>query len=99
MTPAFSRSMKYLSLLFLSSLLFSCASKGPGEKDLIKQASVEQHCPPSEIRILNKRSANGGASYQLQICGRQMYYYLIDGAFIDEHKYKPATWAAPTTNE
>lgn len=82
-------------LVFLFSI--ACASKGSGEKTLIQQASEEHKCPPSEISVLNKRQANGGATYQLNICGRQVYYYLVNGSYIDEQHYRPATPANPYT--
>ena len=78
------------------AFVFGCASKGSGEASLIQQASAEHKCPPSEISVLNKRAANGGATYQLNICGRQVYYYYVNGAYTEAGKYSaPVNVPAP----
>src|SRR5687768_15639714 len=79
--------MKLIYSAFALTLVFGCASKKVGEKDLMAQASAEHNCPPSEISVLNKKQANGGASYQLNICGRHVTYYRVNNSFVEASKY------------
>jgi hypothetical protein len=86
--------MKITFQFILAALLVSCASKSGGEKSLIQQASAEHKCPPSEISVLNKHESNGGASYQLNICGRQVTYYRVEGSYVEAKNYSGSAPAA-----
>ena len=78
---------KVFLILTFAILLISCASAmGYAEDDVVKTASVEHGCPVEKIKVIDKIEKMGNATYNLEICGKQIVYKRIGSVIMQADK-------------
>lgn len=83
---------KVILVLTIICLTTSCASiMGYAEKDVIKTASVEQDCPISEIKVVDKIKRMGNSTYYLEVCGKRKVYKTVGSVIMEAEKAENLT--------
>lgn len=82
--------MKKLFIASVALLVLSCGSinrtlTGTTVDAAKKQASVEYGCPVEKIKLIEKTTHTGNATYALDVCGTRRVYTQI-GSTLQEKK-------------
>ncbi len=88
----FIKMKKIILSLGIICLTTSCASiMGYSEKDVIKTASVEQNCPISDIKVVDKIKRAGNSTYYLEVCGIRKVYKTVGSVIMEAEKAENMT--------
>jgi len=83
---------KTILVLLVTGFLTSCASiMGYSEKDVIKTASVEQNCPISDVKVVDKIKRMGNSTYYLEVCGERKVYKTVGSVIMEAEKAEKMT--------
>ncbi|WP_372483325.1 hypothetical protein AB9J70_06855 [Elizabethkingia anophelis] len=72
-------------------LLSSCGvtpigQMGYSNEEVIKTVAIEQNCPKDSIKILDKISRMGHATYSIDACGKHVVYKRVGSVLMESSK-------------